>query len=138
MRNLADGEHELIVRVWDGANNPSEAKTNFIVESDEKMVLHRIMNVPNPFNKKTEFWIEHNQANQELIAVIKVLALNGQLVKEFYSTFVASGNHYRLEWDGRSDVGKPLSNGIYVYQVLLRNVETGAEVQAVHKLAILR
>lgn len=138
MRKLEEGEHELMLRVWDGANNPSEARTTFIVARNEKMVLDRILNVPNPFQHATEFRIGHNQAGKDLEATVRIYSLAGQLVKELKARFFATGNQYSIEWDGQSEAGTPINNGMYLYQVLLKNPETGQEAMEVRRMLLMR
>ena len=138
IKNLADGKHKLMVRIWDGANNPSEARTSFIVASSEKMVLNEILNVPNPFSTETEFWIGHNQTSKELQASVRIYNMTGQLVKELTSNFIATGNQYKLKWDSYNDAGHPINNGMYLYQVILRDLNTGNEVSEVKRLVLVR
>ncbi|RMG20038.1 MAG: hypothetical protein D6730_20555, partial [Bacteroidetes bacterium] len=138
MENLAEGKHELMLRVWDGANNPTEARTTFWVVSNEQMVLDQIKAVPNPFHTHTEFRIGHNQANQQLRATVRVINLAGQVVRQIQTELVPAGNLLRLDWDGKRDDGRPLNNGMYVYQVLLENLENGQQAVAVERLVLLR
>jgi len=61
---------------------------------------------------------------------IKIMNLNGYVVREFY----ISSNDKILEWDGRSDDGKYLSSGIYLVSVY--NSENNSV--GVTKLAVIK
>ncbi|MEM6800611.1 MAG: type IX secretion system sortase PorU [Bacteroidota bacterium] len=139
LRDLAEGEHELRIRVWDVANNAAEAKTNFIVSDNAIMALDRILNYPNPFGEETRFQIGHNQAGQNLEVEIEIINTQGVLVKERRADFIASGNYFKdLTWDGRSDQGQKISDGIYVYRIRLRNKDTAKEIEAISKMVLIR
>jgi flagellar hook assembly protein FlgD len=45
----------------------------------------------------------------------------------------ASGNIYTVTWDGTNDSGKPVSAGIYLYQL-----KVGAELSEAKKMILLR
>ncbi|MDW3650882.1 MAG: type IX secretion system sortase PorU [Bacteroidia bacterium] len=139
LRDLAIGEHKLRIRVWDVANNAAEATTSFIVSDNAVMALDQILNYPNPFIDETRFQIGHNQAGQNLELEIEILNTQGQLVKVLTADFQASGNYYKeLSWDGRSDQGTQIADGIYIYRVNLRNAENGKEISTVNKMVLLR
>ncbi|MEM7658415.1 MAG: type IX secretion system sortase PorU [Bacteroidota bacterium] len=139
LRDLPEGEHELRIRVWDIANNSSEATTKFIVSSSATIALDRIVNAPNPFGDQTRFLIGHNQSGAELQVEVIISNLAGQVLKTLTADFFADGNNFtEMEWDGMADDGMPVSNGTYIYQVHLRNMETGQSVADTRKMVIVR
>lgn len=139
LRDLELGEHTLSIRVWDVANNPSEAYTTFIVTDNARLVIDQIFNYPNPVVDETSFLVAHNQAGQDLELEIDILSASGALVKRLSSEFTAVGNVSRdLNWDGTDEAGRPLTDGFYVYRVVLRNVTTGEEVTAAKRLVLVK
>lgn len=139
LRDLELGEHSLSIRVWDVANNPSEARTTFIVTDNARLVLDQILNYPNPVIDQTNFLIGHNQSGADLELKIDILAASGALVKSLQSEFTATGNVSReLTWDGTDEAGRPLTDGFYIYRVMLRNVTTGEEVTAAKRLVLIK
>ena len=139
LRDLELGEHTLSIRVWDVANNPSEAQTTFIVTDNARLVIDQILNYPNPVINQTNFLVAHNQAGAELELKIDILDMRGALVQQLSSEFTASGNVSRdLEWDGTDQNGRQLSDGFYVYRVVLTNKSTGEEVTAAKRLVLVR
>lgn len=136
---LSEGEHTLTVKVWDVANNSSDAEVRFIVSDDAEIALGHVVNYPNPFTTNTKFILEHNQHGALLDCRIKIYTVSGHLVKSLESTFFAEGNLYcDLEWDGLDEYGDVLGRGVYVYQVHLKDQESGDSVSKFEKLVLLR
>ncbi|MEM6343387.1 MAG: type IX secretion system sortase PorU [Bacteroidota bacterium] len=140
LKDLAEGPHSLKIRVWDVANNFAEDETNFIVTSDPVAVLDQVMNYPNPFGEEpTTFLVSHNLDGKDVKLKIVVSSLNGQIVKVLEDEFYAVGNVYEgATWDGKSANGNPLANGMYIYRVLIEDVESGRTVEAANRLVLLR
>jgi hypothetical protein len=139
MKDLENGKHELMVRVWDVANNSSEAYTSFIVSDDAVMALDQVLNFPNPFVETTEFLIAHNQSGKELDVEIEIFNMAGQVMKTLSASFLATGNVYKdLQWDGTSDRGTAISSGMYLYRVSVTNKETGQRISQTERLVMLK
>jgi hypothetical protein len=139
LEDLSEGLHTLKIRVWDVANNFAEDETHFFVTTNPAVALDEVLNYPNPVEDMTTFLINHNLDGKELNVRIEILSLTGQVVKVLENEFVATGNVYRgLQWDGKTEAGNPLSNGMYVYRVLLTEQETGLQVEASNRLVLLR
>ncbi|MCS7074314.1 MAG: type IX secretion system sortase PorU, partial [Bacteroidia bacterium] len=139
MREIPNGEHTLSVKVWDVANNSGTAETKFLVADNANLALEHILNYPNPFTTKTNFFFEHNRIGETLDAQIKIFTLSGKLVKTIQSTFYASSgltNH--IEWDGLDDFGDRIGRGVYVYQLTVKVQRTGEQVSKYEKLVLLR
>lgn len=137
--DLEDGEHRLEVKVWDVANNSATVETHFVVADNAQMALGHVLNYPNPFSTRTQFYVEHNLNGRPLNIQVKVFTVSGRLVKTLQDSFYAEGNLYcDLEWDGLDDYGDALGRGVYVYQVLLRDESTGDKVSRFEKLVVLR
>ncbi|HHG83154.1 MAG TPA: type IX secretion system sortase PorU, partial [Bacteroidetes bacterium] len=136
---LPEGEHTLTVKVWDVANNSNSAKVRFIVANDATFALGHVLNYPNPFSTNTKFFIEHNRNGRLLKVQVRVYTVAGNLVKTLEDTFFSEGNLYsNMEWDGLDDYGDVLGRGVYVYQVLVKDEETGDQVTQFEKLVLLR
>ncbi|MFH1700972.1 MAG: T9SS type A sorting domain-containing protein [Candidatus Zixiibacteriota bacterium] len=72
-------------------------------------------NYPNPFNPRTtiEFYNPYNQPRN---ASLKVFNIIGQEIKLLFDDIAQPGiNH--IEWDGTDNIGRPVSSGIYFYQL---------------------
>jgi hypothetical protein len=139
LKDLEDGPHDLKLRVWDIANNWAEASTDFIVGSDARLVLHEILNYPNPMQDETSFLIGFSQTDKDYDVTVRIVAETGQTVKVIEGSFFADGNYYRgLSWNGLTTNGNVVNNGVYVYQVTLTDKETGLVAYKANKLVVLR
>ncbi len=136
---LEPGPHTLLVRVWDGANNASESVINFTVSENPQDALERITAVPNPLVESSEFYIAHNQAGSRLEYRIDIYNTAGQIVRSLFDEEVAVSNFYQgLAWDGTDRNGNQLANGIYIFQVTVRDIDTQEEARSVKRLVIMR
>ncbi len=144
LSDIPAGEHQLRIRVWDVANNASEDVTTFLVVDDLEMAVQEILFAPNPLDRGQQgqgrFFITHNQNGFPLEVVVNIMDPQGRRIKQLRSgEFQARARSYEaLTWDISSDTGEEISSGIYVYQVLLRNLETGQSIREARKLVIMR
>ncbi|MFH1612508.1 MAG: metallophosphoesterase, partial [bacterium] len=75
-------------------------------------------NYPNPFNPECYIPIEiPNNKSQNLNVKIKIYNILGQVVREVI-TNNASNSIY---WDGRDNLGKEVSSGMYFYETIINN-----------------
>lgn len=134
---LEEGPHSLKIRVWDVFNNSSEYILEFTVVKKEELALKHVLNYPNPFTSRTQFWFEHNRPMEELQVSIRVMTITGKLVKTIVKTINTPGNRSdEIEWDGRDDYGTKLARGVYLYQLTVRTRD-GKRQQKLEKLVIL-
>jgi len=135
---LDDGRHSLTLRAWDAHNNPSTETIEFVVGSAGRLTLNDLMNYPNPFSGETWFTFNHNQAFSELDVQIDIFNLQGQLVDRIIRTVTSPG--FRAEpirWDGVGKDGRPLTNGMYLYRLILETPDGQQAIQT-EKLLLLR
>lgn len=135
---LSPGEHTLNVKVWDVNNNSSESVLRFTVKEKAQLSLEHVLNYPNPFTTRTEFFFEHNQVCNFMEVQIQVFTVSGRLVKTINQLVQTEG--YRsagIEWDGRDDFGDQLARGVYIYRLTARS-EEGTKAEKIEKLVILK
>jgi hypothetical protein len=128
LSRLPEGRHNIRIKAWDVANNPSEGYTEFIVATSAEVALQRVLNYPNPFTDYTCFQFDHNLANQEIDIMIQIFTISGRLVKTLQATTFTDGALRRddcIEWDGRDDYGDRLARGVYLYRVKVRALNAG-------------
>lgn len=118
---LEPGNHTLKVKAWDVVNNSSEGVLDFVVASDQELVLKHVLNYPNPFTTRTQFCFEHNQPAQDLEVSLQVFTLSGRIIKVFQRTINTTGNRScELEWDGRDEYGAKIGRGVYLYRLSVK------------------
>lgn len=112
------GPHSIRIKAWDVLNNSTETVLEFIVQNDEELVIDRVLNYPNPFTSKTQFWFEHNKPGHELKVQVQIFTLTGRVIKTLDKTINTIGNRScDIEWDARDEFGDKIGRGIYLYKI---------------------
>jgi flagellar hook assembly protein FlgD len=96
-----------------------------------------VLNYPNPFTTRTNFYFEQNQCCQSLQVNLQIFTVSGKLVRNFSQYIYAEG--YRsnpIEWDGRDDFGDKIGKGVYVYRLEIKTND-GKSAEKYEKLVIL-
>ncbi len=134
---LSEGKHTLSLKVWDVYNNSSVSYTEFIVARSAELALSHVLNYPNPFTTKTQFYFEQNQCCQTLDVQIQIFTISGKLVKSIDQFVQTEGfRSDPIDWDGRDDFGDRIGKGVYIYRVKVKTSE-GAAAEKFEKLVIL-
>ncbi|HEV8284653.1 MAG TPA: type IX secretion system sortase PorU [Chitinophagaceae bacterium] len=134
---LTAGMHSLKIKAWDVLNNSSEYILEFNVAKDEELVLSHVLNYPNPFTTKTQFWFEHNRSGQNLQVKVQIFTVTGKVVKTIKQTINNAGNRScEIEWDGRDEYGDKLGRGVYLYRLTV-NTPDGKKKERIERLVIL-
>jgi len=134
---LTAGNHSLKIKAWDVLDNSSEYILEFNVSRDEELVLNHVLNYPNPFTTKTQFWFEHNKPNQNLQVKVQIFTLTGKVVKTIKQTINDAGNRStEVDWDGRDEFGDKLGRGVYLYRLTVISID-GKKKEKLEKLVIL-
>jgi hypothetical protein len=115
---LEPGPHSLKIKAWDVLNNSNEVILEFNVVNDGELTLSHVLNYPNPFTTKTQFWFEHNKPGQDLQVRLQVFTISGRIIKMIQHTINTPGNRSDvLEWDGRDEYGDKVGKGVYLYKL---------------------
>jgi hypothetical protein len=135
--DLSEGKHTLKLKVWDVYNNSSQSYTEFVVAKSAQLALSHVLNYPNPFTTKTQFYFEQNQCCQTLNVQVQIFTISGKLVKNIDQFVQAEGfRSDPIEWDGRDDFGDKIGKGVYIYRLKVKTSE-GATAEKFEKLVIL-
>jgi hypothetical protein len=73
-------------------------------------------NYPNPFNPVTSIQYTVRSRRTPLPTTLKIYNIRGQLVRTLVDEPKGPGT-YRVIWDGRSDDGKAVASGVYLYKL---------------------
>ena len=112
------GLHTIKIKAWDVLNNSNEIFLDFTIVNDDDLVIDHVLNYPNPFTTKTQFWFEHNKPGQDLFVQLHIYSLTGRVIKTIQKTINTIGNRsIELEWDGRDEFGDKVGRGVYFYQL---------------------
>lgn len=88
-------------------------------------------NFPNPFNSQTIIRYQIPQSYDNNYVVLKIYDINGKEVITLVNEQQPAGN-YRIVWDGMNTQVRPVSSGVYFYQL-----DAGPFVE-VKKMALIR
>jgi hypothetical protein len=133
---LTPGPHSLKIKAWDVLNNSSEYILDFIVAKDAELVLSHILNYPNPFTTRTQFWFEHNRPGQDLRVRIQIFTIAGKVIKTIQKTINTAGNRStEVEWDGRDEYGDKIGRGVYLYRLTIITPDNKKK-EAIEKLVV--
>jgi hypothetical protein len=134
---LSEGEHRLTFKVWDIQNNSSTAYSDFIVAKSGEIALKHVLNYPNPFTTRTQFFFEHNQACTPLRVIVQIYTISGKAVKTIYKSLTCDGFRPEgIDWDGKDDYGDKLARGVYIYKLSISDVNN-KKAEKIEKLVIL-
>jgi hypothetical protein len=135
LRDLPQGNYTLSLRAWDACNNSATASIQFRVDTSG-LLLNNLYNYPNPTNGGTTFSFEHNFAETDLQAELRIHSLQGTQIKLIRQTVNSPGfRSTEIYWDGTVDGGGRVAPGLYVYTLYLTNGK-GKAVKSSNKLVI--
>lgn len=135
---LKPGPHSLQIKAWDVLNNSSVYELNFIVANDEELRLEHVLNYPNPFSTKTQFWFEHNKPGMEIYVTVEVMSITGKIIKRIQRAINTAGNRSNeVEWDGRDEYGDRVGRGVYLYRLTVRSAD-GKKGSKLQRLVLIQ
>jgi hypothetical protein len=119
-------QYRYQVQVSDGHGSRTLFETEAV--STPRLPLTLSQNVPNPFNPSTTIRYYLPERCRVKIAVYDV---SGRTIASLADRDQPAG-HYSLEWNGRDNLGKPVSSGIYFCRL-----QAGKEMRS-RKMVLLR
>jgi hypothetical protein len=127
---LPDGSFDVTVTVADNVGNIFIQ--SFTVEAKELTVADP-HNYPNPFDGTTTILAGNSKT---AYLTVKIYDFAGDLVKTLASGQSYGGNA-SLIWDGKTDKGEMVANGIYLCHILAKDSD-GKTATAVIKIAVVK
>lgn len=120
---LADGLHKIIYEAVDSAGSTSTLEANnLIVQSAKEVSVQGVaLNYPNPFNPETgSTSIAYTLSKAGNITLTIHDLMGNQLVKQTYFMNANGGRvgYNEVTWNGRTDSGDLVGNGIYIYLII--------------------
>jgi hypothetical protein len=135
LNNLSPGPHTLSLTAWDTHNNPSTQSIDFVVSSENNILINAIYNVPNPFETQTTFWVSHNKPRELIQANIIVHDINGKKVWEENRTLYSGTNtNSEIVWNGKSNDGTLVNKGVYLCTITLNSTLSNTTHTETHRI----
>jgi hypothetical protein len=72
---------------------------------------------PNPFNPTTTIPYELHGDGQTVVVSLRILDLQGRLVRSLVDWAQTSGQRYEAHWDGRDAAGQSVASGAYIAEL---------------------
>lgn len=132
-RGIVKVGDSLEVTVTDTTGEIASEKLNFTITPDAlinavlpvrldavgtPMQTLLLQNYPNPFNPET--WMPYN-LSQDAPVTLSIYNANGGRIRTLWLGFQLAGFYHSRSraayWDGRNDLGEPVSSGVYFYQL---------------------
>jgi len=127
---LEDGIYTLKAQSFDQSGNAAGAypyQIDFRVINQSK--ISNVMVFPNPFSDKVNFRFTITGYTIPSEIIIRIIALDGRLVKEIHlpekHNFYVGQNTISNAWDGTDKSGTVVQNGMYFYQIVVRQFSPG-------------
>ncbi len=117
MDELADGNHSLMLRVWDVVGNMSEKTITFNVAKGTKPQLFKIYSTTNPAKEKAVFYVVHDRPDAVLTVNMGIYDMMGHTV--WTTTATGRSDMFKsmpITWDLTDGSGCRVQRGIYVYR----------------------
>ncbi len=134
---LEEGLHTITTKVWDNHNNATTNTVEFYVGSGSSIEISDLKNYPNPMREKTTFSFGYDRAGEGVEVTLSIISIGGELVfEQVYTIDEADAVIDQIEWDGRYPNGSLVTNGIYIYKLLVRSTSDGSKSEAYEKLII--
>ena len=76
--------------------------------------FHLEQNYPNPFNGRTNI---NFSIPFSAYVDLKIFDMNGEVVKTLYQGYHNNNEQSKIIWDGKNDLNKQVSSGIYLYSI---------------------
>ena len=120
---ISDGAHTLTIEAFDTLGNGATYEASpFYVQSEREVAVQGFpLNHPNPFNAGEENTRIGYTLSKPANITLSIFDLTGNLIaKKSYPAGENGGRagYNEVTWDGKSDSGSYVGNGIYLYLII--------------------
>ena len=137
VKGLKEGKNRLIIRAADNVGNESELITEVEIKGSEQMTVISHKVYPNPASEKSNFEIKHNRPGDNLILIMEVYSLGGQILFSENDRLVKADETIRdLSWIFLQNQTKYPAKGTYIYKLTLKSESDQSEDSVSGKLVI--
>ncbi|MCK4665816.1 T9SS type A sorting domain-containing protein [Candidatus Dependentiae bacterium] len=119
-----------------------DTERKFKINTDVSDVISNLTNYPNPFSPlKKPTRIEY-YLNQHSYVTLEIFDLSGRLVRsQKFSPGQLGGREgfeNYFEWDGRTDSGTMIQNGVYILRVTAKGLKSSEKKVIKRKIAVMK
>jgi len=106
-----------VISGWFGYNERKQGKTDIIGSSQLPKSFSISQNYPNPFNPSTTIQYDVPERQSSVHMEISIYDIRGRLVRILVEEEKSPGT-YQVHWNGRDEMDKKVSSGVYLYRVI--------------------
>lgn len=137
-RNLAPGQYAVRVKGWNSGNISSEETFTFQV-SDAPAFQVSVRAYPNPFAESVTIAAIPNRAVDNADWTMSIFDGTGRLLNEQRGSCAdCATNPPTAVWDGQTNNGASLPNGLYLYRFRLRSAADTSEITGSGRIILNR
>ena len=126
-RNVAPGTYPVRVKAWDINNNSVEGALSIVVSERPGLTLRALRTSPNPVLTEAALTAELNRSGEPLDWTVGIYDLSGRLLNQQTGQCTDCPATLTVgTWDGRTDAGQPMPNGLYVLRLKVRSAADGS------------
>ena len=120
LSDLEPGHHTLKLKLWDVFSNPSEQTITFNVITGMKPDIVNVYCDANPASVETNFYVQHNSLNANMIVTIEVFDLLGRTVWSTTQTGRSiQDTTFPINWNLCDSGGRRVPRGIYIFRATI-------------------
>ena len=136
LTELAEGEHTLVFKVWDNANNSSSKTLNFKVSKTVEPKIYDIYTNANPASTSATFFISHDRPSTMMTVTLDIFDMGGQKVWSKSTTSVSDFmTPVQIDWNLTDMAGRRVQRGIYLYRATI-SIDDSQETTMTKKIAV--
>ena len=125
-RDMVPGTYTIRVKAWDINNNSTEGALTIIVSPRPGLEVRTVRANPNPVTNQATFMAELNRSGEPLDWTSGVYDLTGRLLNQQTGQCTDCDAMVTVgSWDGLTNTGQPLPNGLYIIQCQVRSAVDG-------------
>ncbi len=115
LTRLSEGEHVLILKVWDVFNNSSEKEIRFVVKDNFR--IETVVCFPNPMQEETSFVFTHNLPDESFDVDLEIFETSGSRIDLMPVKVGSQGTEsLPITWNP-AERNVKMRSGVYVYRL---------------------
>ncbi|MVM30666.1 type IX secretion system sortase PorU [Spirosoma sp. HMF4905] len=138
-RNVAPGTYTIWVKAWDINNNSSEGALTIVVSERPGLALRVLQANPNPVVAQTTLTAELNRSGEPLDWTLGIYDLNSRLLNQQTGQCTNCDAIVNVGvWNGLTDSGQPVSNGLYIIRLEIRSASDGSTTIGTSRIVLTK
>lgn len=138
-RDVPSGTYPVRVKAWDINNNSVEGALSIVVSERPGLTLRAFRASPNPIRTEATLTAELDRSGEPLDWTVGIYDLNGRLMNQ--QTGQCTDCPATLDigtWDGRTDAGQSMPNGLYILRLRVRSAADGSVADGSGRLLLTK